>query len=345
MLVGSDIPAPQRVLIIKPSALGDVVTAVPVLRGLRRTLGREVRIDWLIGAGYAPLMRDDPDLDQVVEFSRRHYGAMWHSPRAAWAFRAFCRRLRDARYDWVIDLQGLFRSGFFTAITRATVRAGFSNAREGAGLFYNHRLATDALPVHTVDRNIALARSLGIDARPEDYYLNVPSEGQRYVERFLASHSREYVVVAPATRWVTKLYPSHHWQTVVRELARRITVVLMAGPEEKHLAAPLAGERNVIDLSGQTNLPQMVGLIAASRGLLSCDSAPMNIATATGVPQVTVIGPTDPARTGPYGRADSLVQTHLPCRGCLKRRCGHISCMQMISPQDVLAAAERNLRW
>lgn len=343
MMHPTPIPAPRRVLIIKPSALGDVVTALPVLRGLRRSFGPGVHVAWLIARPYAPLLSGEGELNEIVEFDRRLYGRLWRSPLAAAAFRQFRRRLREGDYDWVIDLQGLFRSGYFASATRAAVRAGFSTAREGAPLFYNHTLPPVHTPAHTVDRNIALARSLGIDARPEDYRLGVPPEGHSFAERFAADHGPGYLVIAPAARWTTKLYPARHWRTVIDALARRLTVALVAGADEAHLTAPLAGGANVIDLAGKTSLPELVGLIAGSRGVVSGDSAVMNIATATGVPQVTIVGPTDPARTGPYRRPQALVQTHLPCRACLKRRCRHVACMELIAPAEVLAAAERNL--
>ena len=340
MQSAGDIPSPQRALIIKPSALGDVVTALPVLRGLRRTFGSSVRIDWLLSGACAPLVADDPDLDGVVEFDRRRYGTMWHSPAAARDFAGFCRRLAMARYDWVIDLQGLFRSGFLTAVSAAPLRAGFANAREFAPLFYNRTLAARRSPAHAVDRNIAMARRLGVDARPGDFGLVVPDAGRQWANGFVDANGDDFVVVAPATRWVTKLYPTRHWRTVVANLARRVKVVLVAEAREAHLTAPLAAGRDVIDLAGRTTIPQLVGLIASARGVISCDSGAMNIATALGVRQVTIIGPTAPARTGPYRRREGIVQTQLPCRACLKRTCPHIACMQTISPADVLAAVE-----
>jgi heptosyltransferase I len=343
MAANTDIPTPRRVLIIKPSALGDVVTAIPVLRGLRRTFGRSVRIDWLLARNCAPLVSEDPDLDGVVEFDRKRLGRMWYSPVAAGAFLALCRRLRKARYDWVIDLQGLFRSGFLARVTGAGVLAGFAAAREFAAMFYNVALPTYGMPTHTVDRNIALAKYLGVDSRPGDYELFVPPAARQWAGQFAADLGRDYLVLAPATRWRTKLYPPQHWRPVIDALSKRVAIVLVAGPGEEHLTAPLAGGANVTDLTGKTSLPQLMGLITSSCGVISCDSAAMNIATALGKPQIALIGPTDPARTGPYRRGETVVQTQLPCRSCLKRSCPHIACMESISPAQVLAAAEEHL--
>ena len=339
----TDNSPPKRVLIIKPSALGDVITALPVLRGLRRSFGGDVRIDWLINPSCAPLVADDPDLSNVVVFDRKRYGTMWRNPVAGLAFSSFCKKLRKNNYDWVIDLQGLFRSGFLAGVTRAAVRAGFASAREFAGIFYNIQLPAHGEPDHTVDRNIALVKHLGIDARPEDLTLHIAGPAKQWAAETAGKIAGDFVIVSPATRWATKLYPQSHWQRVVAQLSKKATVVITAGPGEEHLAAPLAGTAGVVNLAGKTTVTQLAALVARSAGLISCDSAIMNMATALGVPQVTLIGPTDPARTGPYGRDDAVVRAMLPCGGCLKRTCSHIACMESITPAEVVAVAGKRI--
>jgi ADP-heptose:LPS heptosyltransferase len=141
----------QRILLIKPSSLGDVVHALPVLRGLRRRYP-QARIDWLISSSLSPLLEGHPDLNELVLFDRHRFGLMAYSPKAALDFVRFIGRLRASRYDLVIDLQGLFRSGFLARASGASVRIGFARAREGASLFYNHRLSSGILDAHAVDR-------------------------------------------------------------------------------------------------------------------------------------------------------------------------------------------------
>ena len=335
----TDIPTPRRVLIVKPSALGDVVTALPVLRGLRRTFGADLRVDWLLSGSCAAAVAGDPQLDTAVVFDRKRSGTIWRNRSALKDFIAFCRRLRAARYDWVLDLQGLFRSGWFTGATRAPVRVGFQAAREGATLAYTHTLKASQAPLHTVDRNIALARTVGIDARSEDFpTLHVPDDAREWADTIARPYTDGFIVAAPATRWITKLYPTRHWRRVLAWLARRRPIVLVAGPDETALTAPLADLEGVTDLAGQTSVEQLIALIAAARGLISGDSAAMHIATAVGTPQVTLIGPTDPRRTGPYHIRRGLATADLPCGGCLKRSCPHRSCMELLNPERVQAA-------
>ncbi|MDY6913501.1 MAG: glycosyltransferase family 9 protein [Planctomycetota bacterium] len=338
---------PQHVLIIKPSALGDVVTAMPVLRGLRRTFGREVRIAWLIDEAYRLLIEQDGDLDEAIIFDRRHLARAWRSPAAAGAVLRLRKTLRNGGFDWVIDLQGLLRSGLLTAATKAPLRVGFADAREGASVFYTHRV--EAHSRHTVDRNIELARSLGIDAGEQDMTLQVTDAGRRFAEQLTRQHglrSGDFIVCSVPTRWATKQYPVRHWRAVAAELAKEVPVVLSGSPAQaERLLCDAVAEglgSGVINLGGRTDIQQMVGLIAASAGVICCDSAAKFIAPAVGVDSITLIGPTRPEHTGPYllGRA---IIADVPCRGCLKRRCRHITCMQLIKPADVIAAAKESL--
>jgi len=332
---------PRKVLIIKPSALGDVVTALPVLRGLRRTFPR-ARVSWMLSTSCAAVLTGDGDLDEVVPFDRRRLGAAWRSPSAARLLGRFLRGLSRGGFDWVIDLQGLFRSGFFALATGAAVRAGFADAREGAWVFYTHRHRPAER--HTVDRNIALARRLGIDARREDMTLSLAAAGREFAERFrrrIGAGSGGFLVFVPPTRWATKRYPLRHWRTVAARLVRRMPVALLGTESDRALCARIADAagRGAFNLAGETTLPQMVGLIASAACVVCSDSAAQHIAQAVGVDVVTLIGPTRPERTGPLIRGRSLV-ADVPCRGCLKRRCRHITCMQSIAPSAVVSAVE-----
>jgi len=344
MLPTRQLPAPKRVLIIKPSALGDVVTALPVLRGLRRGLP-QARIAWMLSEACAPLVRHDGDLDEVILFERNRLGRAWRSPSATATLVRFLLRLRRGRFDWVIDLQGLLRSGLFTAATTAPLRAGFADAREGAWAFYTVRVRPQR--PHTVDRNLALIRRLGVDATGRDMRLEVSVAGRDFADAF-CSHRRiepgGFLVCAPTTRWPTKLYPVRHWRTVVSRLSRRLPVVLIGASGDRAVCREVSEGigPGVIDLTGETAVDEMVGLIAASAGVICCDSAAKFIAPAVDVDCVTLIGPTRLERTGPRpgGRA---ILADVPCQGCLKRRCRHITCMQTIDPAEVISAAEKML--
>jgi heptosyltransferase I len=344
MIASATPPEPQRVLIIKPSALGDVITALPVLRGLKRTFPH-CRVSWLINNNCQSLISHDSDLDEIVSFDRKTMGTAWRSVSAAGLVVSFLWKLRRSKFDWVLDLQGLLRSGIFTAATGASVRAGFASAREGATVFYNHRFSPESS--HTVDRNIDLARHLGIDARSEDMTLQIAPEARSFADEFLTANnlkSGQFLICVPPTRWETKLYPSRHWQRVISKMNERTTVVLMGGPGDQELcgAARRDTGQGVIDLTGQTSIREFVAMISASSGVICGDSAAALIAPAVGVRSVVLIGPTRPELTGPYSRGRAIV-ADLPCGGCLQKRCSHMTCMQIIDPDDVIESASEML--
>jgi lipopolysaccharide heptosyltransferase I len=338
--------SPQRILLVKPSSLGDIVTALPVLRGLRRTFP-EAHIAWLVSTTCSDLLAGEGDLDEIVPFERSRLGRWWFSPPAAAALWRFRRRLRREAYDWVIDLQGLLRSGIFTRWTRAPLRAGFADAREGAARFYNRRISVRA--EHTVRRNIELARALGVEATIEDMRLTIAPEAQRFADDLCDEHGwkrGEFLAVAPPTRWATKQYPLRHWRRVVAALAKDWPVVVLGSPapQETALCAAVAeglGD-NVTNLGGRTSIPQMAAVIAASGGVIGSDSAAKFIAPAVGTPSVTLLGPTHPQRTGPLG-GDGAIVADVPCRGCLKKQCRHVTCMESIPPEAVIAAVRERM--
>ena len=332
---------PRRALIIKPSSLGDVVTALPVLRALRRT-HPDVHIAWLVSTTCADILRDEPGIDELIYFERKKLGRAWYSPTAMISLLSFRRKLKAGQFDWVIDLQGLARSGIFTRWTGAAVRAGFADAREGAGAFYNYRIAVEAK--HTVDRSIGLARALGLDAKPGDMSLSVSPQAGAMAERFCREHSLTrggYIVCVPPTRWATKLYPVRHWRKVLASLAERVPVVLLGSPNRAEISLCQEVARDmgpgVINAAGQTGLAEMTAVIQTSCGVVCCDSAAKFIAPAVGVPAITLIGPTRTERTGPYLKGRAVV-ANVPCQGCLKKQCTHTTCMQSISPNEVIDA-------
>jgi len=337
----SPLAQPRRVLIIKPSSLGDVVSALPVLRGLRRTFP-QARVAWLVTPACAGILTGQEGLDEIIPFDRRRFGAIGRSARVSREFVHFCRDLRRRRFELVLDLQGLFRSGFLAWTTGSAVRAGFARARELARVFYTHPVAVGAS--HTIDRNIELARALGIDARPEDMVLSVPAEARAAVESMLSAAGirlGSYFLVVPGTRWRNKLYPVRHWRAVVAALSAEAAVVVVGAPGEERLCQAVAAgrEEGVLNLAGRTDLPALAALIAAAGCVVCCDSAANFIAPAVGTPFVTLMGPTRPERTGPYGPLGRALRAELACIGCLRRRCGHAACMQLIRPTDVVAAA------
>jgi len=329
--------AARRILIIKPSSLGDIVHALPVLAGLREA-APEARIAWLVNDNLASLLEGHPLLDEVIRFERRRYGRMWRSPRAFAAFWRFVADLRAKRFDLAIDLQGLIRSGLMSRLSGARRRVGFSDAREGASLFYTQRVKCPASAEHAVERNIAVVRALGIDILTPAFPLGVRPEESRAARELLLRASgrdvRRFTAVLPGARWESKRWPSDKLGALIDRMHAEghPQCVLLGAPDEQAVAASVAAScrSGVIDITGWTDLRQLTALLELADSVICHDSGPMHIAAALNKPTTAIFGPTNPARTGPFSEAARVASHAVECAPCYRRVCpqGHHRCMR-----------------
>jgi heptosyltransferase I len=338
-----DLPSPpRRILIIKPSALGDVVHTLPVLNLLRRRWPA-AHISWVVGGPFASLLEGHPQLDEVVRFERRRFGRGWRDPGAAVGLFKFMSKLRRGQFDLVLDLQGLLRSGWMTLRTRAPVRVGFSNARELAHLIYTHRVKVQSADQHAVDRYLEVCDAIGCGRAPVEFKFHVTDEDRRHVAQ-LVRDDQPYAVLLPGTNWLTKRWPVEYFAALVGPLRQRFGLesVIAGGPDVAPIAAQIPRTTNLVRAT--SNLRQLVALLERADLVVANDSGPMHIAAALGRPLVTMFGPTNLLRTGPYGRTDSVLRLDIPCSPCYSRRCSHQSCLRWLHAEHVLAVAGQQLQ-
>ncbi|MBE3100251.1 MAG: lipopolysaccharide heptosyltransferase I [Planctomycetes bacterium] len=339
----------SRTLIIKPSSLGDVVQALPVLTALRES-HPQAHLAWLVSTAFADILRGHPRLDDVRVFDRRRFGRIGRSLGITTEFMAFIENLRRERFTTVLDLQGLFRSGFLAAATGAKSRVGFASARELATLFY-----TDAVPLphedmHAVDRYLALARHVGLADPKATDHLPAPAETRAAVRRRLQDEGlgpdEPFVVVCTYARWATKQWPAERFAEVLLRLhaetgARGVLAGSAAATDVGRRIATAAAGARPIDLSDRTTLKEMAALAAEARAMVTNDSGPMHVAAAVGTPVVAVFGPTHPGRTGPYGPGHHVLVGKAPCRPCFRRECLYssgpraLACLLTVTAEEV----------
>ncbi len=304
-----------RVLIVRPSALGDVSRTVPALVTLRRALPH-AQIDWLVNDSYAPAIAHHPDLDDVVLFPRRRFSRFLRNRQVTAEAMSWARSLRARRYDLVLDLQGLFRSGLLTWLTAAHDRVGYANARELAWLAYNHRHRVETR-LHTVDRMLALLQAHGYTPC-HDMRLYISREDQDWFDDWRRQHAprdRGYFCIAPTAKWLSKCWPIEKFAAVARRLLDRgiagNRLVVLTAPGERHrVERHLQSFRDLRDVAlfPETTVGQLMALIHGARLVVCNDSAPLHIAVGFNRPVVAVFGPTDPALVGPYRRPEAVVR-------------------------------------
>lgn len=341
----------RRILLIKPSAVGDIVHTLPVLVRLRERYP-DAQIDWFITPENADLVRYHPALSNVVLFDRRRYARFGRDWFATKGVVNLLRTLRRNHYDLVIDMHGQLRSALFTLATGAAVRVGFEKTREGAWLVYSHHIPLLAESVHAVDRYLWLGRVLGFEAGEPDFGIYGPPAIETRVDELLAAHDlvgRPLALLVPGTVWQTKHWRVEGFAGVARHLLRRDFAVVLAGaPKDRARVREVAALcPAACDLAGQTTLAEMISLVRRAAVCVTNDSGSMHLAVAFGRPLVSVFGPTSPVLTGPYHRMEAVVQAHVPCSPCLLRKLSHCPhqhiCMDDVTTGMVIHRVESAL--
>ena len=340
----------MKILILKPSSLGDVVQALPVLRLLKRRWP-DARVDWWIDARLAPLLEDDPDLTGLICFDRHRWGSLRLWPTAWRQTRRNLIRMRQAHYDLVIDLQALARSGLVAWTTRGRLTIGLDDSREGAATFYDLRVARPSPLTHAVDWYLAVLRRIEVPVHGDFEWLPQRRQVAAQIEARWPSDGAVWVALHPGARWNNKRWPVEFYGALVARLAAqqtRLRFAVLGSSDNRALAEAVCAARPdaCLNMAGQNTLPEMVEWIRRCNALVSNDTGPMHVAAALGTPVIALFGPTEPRRTGPYGQIDYALQTPLACVPCLNSRCHHprpIECLRSIAVDQVCTAVRRRL--
>lgn len=334
----------RRILVVKPSAVGDVVHALPVAATLRRRYPN-ILLDWLVEEEAADIVRGHPAVDEVVVSGRRRWLRQLRRPAQIPAALAemghFAADLRRRGYDAALDLQGLMKSALYVLATQARIRIGFAEGREGAPWALTHRVVAPPQPVHAVERYLSLAAAVDAMEPVREFHIALDPQDMIVARSYLGGCRRPRVALHPAARWRTKLWEVGRWRELAaRLLAEGMGVILTGSREDEPLAEAIIAGLHPMPLSlvGRLTLKQLAALLREVDLLVTVDSGPMHIAAAEGAPVVALFGPTDPLRTGPLGPG-VVLRRDLPCSPCLQRRCqiaDTYRCMRDLSVAEVL---------
>lgn len=337
---------PRRVAILKPSALGDIAHALPVLSAFRDTWP-DASITWVVNRGFAPLLEGHPDLTDVLPFDRAAYRG--NPVRAVRYSLQLMNELRRQRFDLVVDLQGLMRTGLMAAATGAPVRVGFADARERSRHAYTHPVVLRrSHDLHAVERYWAVAEALGAGGGPKRFVVPLQEAELAAADELLAPLPRPWLAVAAGARWVTKRWPAAAFVTLLNRAgaALQSSVVLVGAADDvglhRGLAAGLTGP--TLDLTGQTTLPRLAAVLSRCNAMLANDTGPLHLAAALGVPCVAPYTCTQVRRHGPYPNLTGGVETRVPCAGSYLRQCPNgLICFGELTPDRLWGPLERAL--
>ncbi|MCP9472213.1 MAG: glycosyltransferase family 9 protein [Nitrospira sp.] len=330
-----------RILLIKPSSLGDIIHAMPVASAIK-TAWPEAHLTWVVKRRWADLVERIEGVDRV-----------WAVDETVRSWIEQARRLRAERFHLAIDLQGLFRSGALAWFSGAPARIGFANAREGSPWFYTARVPVPTPEMHAVDRYLLVAQSLGIRSLGTPRFSFIAFDRDLEIIRDVCAREglmidRPWIAVNVSARWPTKRWLLDSFAEVVDRLQGEGLgpVVVIGGTGDRsdaeHLRA--AARSPFIDFTGKIPLGCLPAFLSKAALLITNDSGPMHIAAAVGVRVITLFGPTSEARTGPYGAGHLVLTKPVPCRPCFSRVCRHepeLECLRRIEPGEVVEAVRR----
>ena len=328
----------RKILIIKPSSLGDVVHSLAVLDALYRCFpGSEIH--WLVAKGFEGLLEGHPMLKKVWIIHKDEWKKISRLQTTVAELRILFRDLRRERFDFAIDLQGLFRSGLIAKATGAPMRIGFKEAREGSTIFYTHTVE-GGKDIHAVDRYLRIPAFLGCKVTQVRFPFPPSGHSPSPTLPVLG----EYAVMVPGAR-----KPVNRWSARrFGELASRLpmSTLVLGSRGDRMLAEEVvrASHGKAESLAGKTDIRGLIQVIRGARFMVSNDTGPMHIAAAFGIPVFALFGPANPVRTGPYGKGHTVIRKEISCAPCYRKTCKNPRCLDMITPNEVAEVINNFLR-
>lgn len=328
----------KKILIIKPSALGDIVHSLPFLAVVKKRFPH-ARIDWVVGHGLHTFLDGHPLIDNLWVIKKDEWKKFANLRQTLKEINELKKGLKAAEYDVSIDLSGLLRSGIISYFSRAKIKLGFKESDEGSPFFYTHKIH-GSMNIHAIDRYLEIAKFMGCSIDKIDY----PFAPYDPFPPILDELPQKFVVMSPSAG-----KPANRWQAEkFGRLAAKLHLptVVIAGASEADIAQEVVShsEKKAISVAGRTSLKDLVALIDKARFFICNDTGPMHIAAALNIPVFAIFGPANPIRTGPYGKIHTIIQKKMDCAPCYaKHPCSHFRCMNDLSVEDVFKIIDQKV--
>ncbi|MCF8066987.1 MAG: lipopolysaccharide heptosyltransferase I [Desulfobacterales bacterium] len=341
----------MNILIVKLSAIGDVLHTLPALNALKKQYP-DAKITWIVEEAAASLIMGHEALDRVLVSKRKRWVKDLKTRRCRQSLKeasAFIKALRDTHYDLIIDFHALLKSGMLIWLAHGDMKMGFDKGMEHmehSYIFLNKRVPPVAMDTHAMIRSLMLLDALDIHTREIIYKLPVSKKDHLRVDSLLMESQidsdKVLIPINPVAKWDTKLWPNAKFA----ELADRLTdqhnaAIVFTGADDDIpiIEDIMFGMKNSsVNMAGRTSLLELAALYQKAKLVVSTDTGPMHLAAAVETPVVAIFGPTAPWRTGPYGPSHQVIRRDLECSPCFKRQCrlDTTACMNEISVDQVL---------
>jgi len=342
----------MKILIVKLSAIGDVIHTLPSLNAIRKHYP-DAHITWLIEEAASSLVVGHETLNRVIISKRKQWIKKILGPACLKNIKEayqFIKELRDTEYDLIIDFQGLLKSAILIALARGKRKTGFDKGMEHmehSYIFLNERIPPVSMENHALLRNLMLINALGIKSKEIEYKIPVSDNTRKFIDSILERHGIKgpgiLVAMNPVAKWKTKLWDNQKFALLADRLIEKYnaSVIFTGSQSDKSTIDNIMScmSQRAVNLAGETTLKTLAALYEKTKFLISTDTGPMHMAAAVGTPVIALFGPTAPWRTGPFGSEHKILRSGLNCSPCFKRQCSTIDCMKQINVEQVMDAA------
>lgn len=330
----------QNILVIKLSAIGDVIHTLPVSYALKETFPK-AKITWVVEPPAYDLLTNNPYIDEIIVFEKKKFKSIGGFMEQIGPFSS---ALQKTKYDVVLDLQGLFKSAAIAWLSKASLKLGCVDMRELSDKISRPVIGPNAKG-HIVERYLDVVRELGCKVEQVVFPLVITDKEADIANKLMVqagmNSQNPYVVLAVGANWPNKRWPATYYAKLVDWFYNQniIPVLIGGGVVDERLADEISAAVEIppVTLVGKTTLKQLAHIIKKSKVTLGGDTGPVHLAAGLNIPTIMLMGPTDANRNGPYRQLDHVIEVSYDCKHCWSRTCKFDrDCLDAISVQQVI---------
>ena len=338
----------KKFLVVKLSAIGDVIHALPVSYAIKETYP-DSHLAWVVEPPARPLLEGNPYIDEIITFNKKEFKSIRGFMKNYGPFRDM---LRQHDFDASLDLQGLFKSAAIVHAAGAKKRYGTCNMREMSD-HISHPVRGPHRNGHIVDRYLDVARALGCRVEHVKFPVVVSDTDMSHASARLRKEGvpegQAYAAIAVGANWPNKRWPVEYWAVLCDWLYDEHIIPVLAGggPVDEDIAFRMSRMMEIpaISLVGKTNLKELAYIMQHARFVIGGDTGPVHLAAGLGTKTIMLMGPTDANRNGPYGQQQNAIEVERACRYCWKRACpSGFDCLAAINVETVKRKIREVLR-
>lgn len=325
----------KNILIVKLSAIGDVIHALPVAAAIKKTYP-DAHLTWVVEPPSYDLLTMNPCIDKLILFKKKEFKSIGGFLAN---YAPLKREIQERSYDAVLDLQGLFKSAAIARLAKSPLKLGMCNMRELSDKISKPIIGANANG-HIVERYLDVARAIGCKVDKAEFLLNVPEREQNLAKQIFnragANIINPYIVLAIGGNWPNKRWPTDKFAGLSDYIYNKgfIPVMVGGGVVDEARAAEISTKADIppLNLVGATNFKQLTYILQQAAAVVGGDTGPVHLAAGMGTKTIMLMGPTDANRNGPYGQLENAIEVERACRYCWKRACPKgLDCLDKIS--------------